>query len=330
MTASIHSAYRDPVPPLPAEAKRPKWSVMIPSYNCSRYLRATLQSVLAQDPGPGHMQIEVVDDCSIDNPEKAVHEVGGDRVTFFRHSRNVGHIDNFHTCLTHARGEIIHLLHCDDLVRLGFYKALERGFDAESNIGAAFCRPVYINEDGLELSTVPEEQQHSGLLKDAAVRLATEQRIMTPCIAVRRSTYEQLGGFDRRLKCSEDWEMWVRIAARFPIWYEPQSLALYRIHQDSNTGRHIRNAEDMAYTRMAIDIFKSYLPPAMASEVTGKARRTYALSALETARRLLRDGDGLGSWAQLKEAFRFDPSLRTVGRAVRMLARNGGGFARPN
>ena len=43
---------------------------------------------------------------------------------------------------------------------------------------------------------------------------------MTPCIVVRRSVYEELGGFDDRLACAEDWEMWVRVAARFPVYYE--------------------------------------------------------------------------------------------------------------
>ena len=41
---------------------------------------------------------------------------------------------------------------------------------------------------------------------------------MTPSIVVRRSVYERLGSFDRRLVCAEDWEMWVRIAAHYPIW----------------------------------------------------------------------------------------------------------------
>jgi glycosyltransferase involved in cell wall biosynthesis len=330
MNISVHSVYRDPVPPLPVDANRPKWSVMIPSYNCGRHLRVALEGVLAQDPGPADMQIEVVDDCSIDDPENVVREVGGNRVAYFRQPTNVGHILNFQTCLTRARGEIIHLLHGDDLVRPGFYKELARAFNARPNIGAAFCRPTYIDEKGLELSIAPEEQQYSGLLTDAALRLATEQKIMTPCIAVRRDVYEKLGGFDRRLKCSEDWEMWVRIAAQFPIWYEPQPLALYRIHQNSNTGRHIRNAQDMAYTRMAIDIFKSYLPIAVADEIVRKTRQIYSLSALETAYRLLKTNDWVGSWAQTKEAFRFDCSFNTVGRALRVLARGGNGLARPN
>ena len=50
------------LPPVPAGEARPFWSVMIPTYNCAVYLRETLASVLAQDPGPDRMQIEVVDD----------------------------------------------------------------------------------------------------------------------------------------------------------------------------------------------------------------------------------------------------------------------------
>ena len=93
---------------------------------------------------------------------------------------------------------------------LGFYLALQRGFDAEPAVGAAFCQSIYIDADGHELSIQSKEQSDAGLLVDTLLRLATEQRIMTPSIAVRRRVYERLGGFDKRLKCSEDWEMWVQ------------------------------------------------------------------------------------------------------------------------
>lgn len=283
---------------------------MIPTYNCAGFLAETLRSVLAQDPGPGQMQIEVVDDASDrDDPASVVANIGRGRVAFHRQPRNVGHISNFDTCLQRSRGELVHLLHGDDCVRPGFYAALQRGFDAVPGLGAAFCRPSYVDSSGKLLSMAPAEAEASGVLVDAIPRLALEQRIMTPSIAVRRTVYEQLGGFDQRLVCSEDWEMWVRIAARFPVWYEPESLALYRMHDNSNTGRHVRSAEDMAFTRVAIDIFQDYLPADQKAQIIAQARATYARTALGNAAQLLGQREWTGAFNQYREAFRLAPKV---------------------
>src|SRR5215210_6047396 len=99
-----NGSFRVPVPAVPVGVARPLWSVMIPSFNCADYLRESLRSVLAQDPGPEIMQIEVVDDCSTsDGPEAVVAEIGRGRVGFFRQPQNVGHARNFGTCLQRSR-----------------------------------------------------------------------------------------------------------------------------------------------------------------------------------------------------------------------------------
>lgn len=332
MTGSplLDMRHRDVVVPLPPGVTAPFWSVMIPTFNCGPYLRETLGAVLAQDQGPERMQIEVVDDASDqDDPAAIVAELGRGRVQFTRQQRNLGHIGNFHTCLQRARGEVVHLLHGDDLVEPGFYEALERGFRAAPDIGAAFCRTRFIDENGGDLGLTETLEERTGPLPDHLALLAGEQRIMTPSIAVRRSAYVELGGFDRRLVCSEDWEMWVRIAVRYRIWYEPQPLAKYRMHLQSNTGRHTRSGDDMAYTRKAIDIFAHYLPPAMARDVVPAAKRAYARAALEMARRMRARGDNQAARAQLWQAMRLEPSPSTIRAAATIMLRGLAGEARP-
>ena len=141
------SEHRRRITPVPAGVARPRWSVMVPTYRCARYLRETLASVVAQAPGADEMQIEVVDDCSDDEPEAVVAEFGG-RVEFFRQPRNVGHVANFNTCLERARGELVHLLHGDDAVRHGFYAALGRPLEEHPEVGAVFCRYLAVDEHG--------------------------------------------------------------------------------------------------------------------------------------------------------------------------------------
>ena len=112
------------------------------------------------------------------------------------------------------------MLHGDDFVLDGFYRTLD-----EPPAGAPGGRRSVSAATSTSTRTTPDStsrrmSRSSGILTEGARFLAAEQRIMTPCIVVRRSVYEQLGGFDDRLACAEDWEMWVRVASHFPVYYE--------------------------------------------------------------------------------------------------------------
>jgi glycosyltransferase involved in cell wall biosynthesis len=317
-------SYRAEIPSVPDGTPRPFWSVMIPTYHCARFLRQTLESVLAQDPGPDMMQIEVVDDGStLDDPALVVNEVGRGRVGFYRQPQNVGHTKNFETCLKRSRGKVVHLLHGDDYVLQGFYEKLQAAFESQPEIGAAFCRQIFMDHTGNLLDYSPLEQRESGILSNGLELLALEQRIMTPSIVVRRNVYERLGGFDNRLICTEDWEMWVRIAAEYPVWYQTEPLAAYRMHSASNTGRHVRTADDMRYTRMAIEIFKTYLPEQKANQVSKQARETYALSALDTAYSMFLKRDFSAMLAQAREALYLSHSPKVLHQMSRFFLRAG-------
>ena len=111
------------------DEQRPKWSVVIPTYNCAKYLKDCLNSVLNQDPGLEQMEIIVVDDCSTeDNPKLVVDELGKDRIRFFQQKTNVGKSKNYATGLNMSRGRFVHLLHGDDTVDSGFYDQMEQLF----------------------------------------------------------------------------------------------------------------------------------------------------------------------------------------------------------
>jgi glycosyltransferase involved in cell wall biosynthesis len=312
-------AYRLTVPALPQGTKRPLWSVMIPTYNCTRFLRDALVSVLSQDPGPEVMQIEVVDDYSTqDDPAAIVEEVGRGRVQFYRQPHNVGHSRNFDTCLQRSRGELVHLLHCDDYVHPGFYQKMQQAFEAQPEIGAAFCRHIHMHGDWPYTSRL--EQPESGILANWLERISSGQRIQPPAMVVRRSVYEQLGGFDHRITyCGEDWEMWVRIAAQYPVWYEVEPLAVYRVHAGSLTGRSMRSGKHIQDSRLAIQIYQAYLPQERAPKLAKMAREFSALWALKIARQMLERDDTWGAAIQIREALSSRISPRVIRQTVDLL-----------
>lgn len=306
---------------MPPGEPRPLWSVMIPTYNCAAYLRTTLESVLAQDPGPDAMQIEVVDDASVaDDPEATVREVGRGRVGFHRQPENVGHVRNFNTCLRRSRGRLVHLLHGDDAVRDGFYPRMGAAFERAPEIGAAFCRHLYMDGEGHWTGLSRLEAPESGVLEGWLERIAVRQRLQAPSMVVRRETYERLGGFDRRIAAyGEDWEMWVRIAARYPVWFETEPLAAYRIHAGSLSGRTVRIRENGRDLRRAIEINREALPPDRADELSRRALAEGAHACIRRAFRLATEGEARASLAELRESVRFNRAPGVLGMAAAVL-----------
>jgi glycosyltransferase involved in cell wall biosynthesis len=314
-----------PIEPVQPGVDRPRWSVMIPTYHSASYLAATLESVLAQDPGPAEMQIEVVDDHSTtDDPRAVARDVGRGRVAFFRQPRNVGHAMNFNTCLQRSRGRLVHLLHGDDAVLPGFYDAMGAPFQERADIGAAFCRTIYMDERGHWTSFSPLLPAERGVLASALPLVAARQPAQPPSIVVRRDVYEHLGGFDARfLTCAEDWEMYARIASRYPIWYEPAPLALYRRHRHSLTGRGVRSGQNARDARLAIAMYRRHdasLPPG----VVRQARELAALWMLMVARSARDVRDDVAWLRQMWEAIRTSRSAAVL----RRLAREGVAAAR--
>lgn len=308
------------IDPISDDNHRPFWSVMIPTYNNTRYLEKTLRSVLEQDPGVHEMQIEVIDDCSTeDDPEAIVREVGKNRISFSRQPHNVGQIANWNTCIQRARGHWVHILHQDDLVMPGFYNRLREALEKEQALGAGFCRHIYMDEDGIWLLLSSVERRTPGILSDWLEHIAVVQRVQFPSIVVRRTTYEELGGFCPEACSAADWEMWQRIAAHYPVWYEPQVLACFRLHSASESSRLIESGANIAHIRQAINIAKSYLPKSNADELTCKAREHYALYALDTARQLLVENNRAAAIAQIREALKCSYSCKVVISVLKLL-----------
>ncbi len=291
------------IEPISENVTRPLWSVMIPTYNCASYLGQTLQSVLAQDPGPELMQIEVIDDCSTqDDPQAVVQEIGQGRVHFFRQPGNVGAIANFNTCIQRSKGKLVHILHGDDLVQAGFYKQLGQPLQENENIGAAFCRQRYVDSDTEELGYSRLEQTHPGMLTNPMMHLAITNRIQPPGIVIKRKVYETLGGYNPILFHAADWEMWVRIATQYDIWFEPQALALYRIHTGSDTSRLFQTGSNMRDRRHCIEICRQYWPVKQAKTLFRKTYGYSVIYALRTAYKFLKLRQWQPALAQLRES----------------------------
>ena len=234
-----------PIAPVPDGAHRPRWSVMIPTFNCANYLRQTLGSVLAQDLGPEQMQIEVVDDCSSkDDPEAVVRETGKGRVAFFRKSKNEGAIPNFNTCIQHSRGHLVHILHGDDYVLAGFYDRVAALAERHASVALIASRSFIVDEGNVITGITNRFHEMEGGTRSLE-SFFYGTPIQPPGIVVRRSFYETHGGFLSELVHAADCEMWARAVGLMGGLVTPEVLACYRTFAANDSGRLARTAENL-------------------------------------------------------------------------------------
>lgn len=302
-----------PIQPVPEGTVRPLWSVMIPTYNCAHYLERTLQSILAQDPGPQVMQIEVIDDCSTkDDPEEVVRRVGKGRIAFFRQPRNMGAVATYTTCIQRAKGQWLHILHGDDMLLPGFYAAYEAQLKRTPSAVLVFGRVITIdeNEQWQTLLNFAPAANAEGVIEEAADAIMQRNFMCAPAVVVRRDIYTKVGGFLTILPHAADWEMWVRVAREGQVAYIHQPYFLYRVHAGSDTSKLMKSAQNIEDSVRAVEISLRFLSREKQAEQRALGYRHCSLMA-NNYRRAMAEQNLYG--AALRHAlwsFRLDPSWR--------------------
>jgi len=288
-----------PINPMPeiapvAMETRPFWSVMVTVYDRTAFLEETLRRVVAQFEDERVVQIDVLNDGADDGLQDKiraiVESIGSGRIGFHAPAKHLGHPEIFNECIRRATGHWIHILHDDDWVVPGFYSALRKGISTAPNIGAAFCRFGYADAAGKVVRLSWLERETPGVIEDWLERIAVSCRLQTPAVVVRRSVYENLGGYSKGAGSGFDWEMWKRVAVHYPVWFEPKVLACFREHDDSVSSGLISSGRQVEDALRAIDMSYDYLPAEVRQHLSAKAYDAYALYALSRAKSQLTAG----------------------------------------
>ena len=303
---TLRAGGRPPAPPAEPATARPRWSVVIPVHDCAGYLERALPEVLAQLGGRDDVEVLVVDDSSTDDPAEVVTRVGRGRVGYRPNPGHLGAIGTFNRCVTRARGELVHLLHGDDLVRPGFYAALEAAF-TDPDVVAAVCRAEDVDADDRPTHTTRSYRRGTGVWSDALGSLAVSNRVRAPGIVVRRSAYERVGGYRTDLPHAADWEMWTRLAALGPVVFVDEVLAAYRRHAASDTSGRVRTGENVRERVRAIGVVLVHVPEPRRRALGRRALAYAVVFAARTALRLLRSGELGPAARQAREALRCLP-----------------------
>jgi glycosyltransferase involved in cell wall biosynthesis len=207
---------------------KPDVSVIIPAYNADRYIAATLDSVLKQTVS--NFEVLVVDDGSVDQTIEIVKDYMAidPRIHLVISPANQGVSNARNLGIRKSIGEYVAFLDADDLWSPRKLALHLHHLKANPDLGLSFARVEYMGSDGKKSGKVANlrlkqiEPQH----------LYYENLTCTPSnLVVRRSTLEQIGGFERDLRGFEDMDLCLRIrCAGWQVEGLEPVMVYYRTH----------------------------------------------------------------------------------------------------
>jgi glycosyltransferase involved in cell wall biosynthesis len=290
MTDSAGSTAR--LPSVDPSTSRPFWSVIIPVHNRTLFLPECLGCVLDQAPAPDAMEIFVADDASPTDLGPLIQQHGRGRVRYLRTGRQRGLYGNLNDAMSHTTGRWIHVLHDDDLVLPGFYETLRRALERQPAPIAMACTHYtnWKDQDGATWSPAPF-RAGPGLLEGWIEQLVMGNPLNVPAVVYRRTVFEQRGVFREDLPFAADWEMYLRAAAAFGWWYQPENLARFRMHRGNQTW--LLNALGRTATdiRRTLEVAEEYLPAEVKQRFLPQARQLHGRNFLAQAAEVLNRGN---------------------------------------
>lgn len=199
----------------------PKVSVVIPTYNRLQMVKEAVESVLAQDFED--FELIVVDDGSTDGTAEAIREYGG-RVRLIEHPHNRGVSAARNTGILHSRGKYIAFLDSDDLWVKGKLKIQVNFLDENPQYPLCYTDEIWIRK-GKRVNPMKKHSKYSGWIFEKCLPLC----IISPSSAMMRKTlFQKVGLFDEALPVCEDYDFWLRVSVRFPIFFINKKLIIKR------------------------------------------------------------------------------------------------------
>lgn len=207
-------------------------SVVIPCFNAEAFIGEALESVDAQTRRP--LEVLVVDDASTDGSAAVARSFEG--VRLIEHPTNLGNVKARNRALVEARGDVVAFLDADDVWLPHHLETVVAMLEAHPEAAVGFAAVEHFgSRSGVWLVDLPEDEPF-----DAFQACLEATCVPQMSAVVRRDVLAAVGNFRvREPQRSADYDLWLRIARRWPFIYTRGVTARYRWHpgQISQTAR---------------------------------------------------------------------------------------------
>jgi glycosyltransferase involved in cell wall biosynthesis len=202
----------------------PTVGIVTPSYNLARHLRETIDSVLGQD-WP-YVDYLVMDGGSRDGTRELL-EGYGPRIRWVS-APDGGQADAVNRGFTRTQGAIFAFLNADDTYRPEAIRRAVEGFERRPDAGVVYGDADFVDPEGRVVLPYPV----ADFDREALTHFCF---ICQPAAFAARGAWEACGGLDDRMQYAMDYDMWIRMSARYPFVRIDGNLATSRMRSDNKS-----------------------------------------------------------------------------------------------
>jgi glycosyltransferase involved in cell wall biosynthesis len=290
----------------------PLISVIIPVYNGEKTIQKTIESVLGQTFSD--FELLVIDDGSLDSTLAIIQQIKDPRLKIFS-KENAGVAASRNYGLSHASSPYVSFLDADDLWAVDKLESQLNTLENTPQAAVVYSWTNWIDESGNFL----RRGSYISATGDVYAKLLLIDFIESGSNPlIRTQAFAEVGGFDESLPADEDWEMWLRLAARYTFVVVPSVQIFYRVSVNSRSS-NILNVE--AASLQVIEQARARVPNSVEYLMNDILANRYKCLTFKSLEGCSERRQGLLAARFLWHAVSYDPSLLRAGVFAKVLFR---------
>ncbi|KRD07467.1 hypothetical protein ASE21_18450 [Flavobacterium sp. Root901] len=199
----------------------PKVSVILPVYNCEKYIRESIESVLNQTFED--FELLIIDDCSTDSTVAIIENFDDSRINLIRKEKNTGLIYSLNYAVSIAKGEYIARMDGDDICLPQRFEKQLKFLEQNPNIILCGSAIQIINENTI--------LRHPLFHEEIIIKLCFTTSFCHPSVMGKTAVFKE-NLYDIKYKHAEDYDLWTRLAFKGELANLEEVLLLYRSHEE--------------------------------------------------------------------------------------------------
>ena len=242
----------------------PKVSIVLTSYNHSKYLRESIDSVLNQTFSD--FELVIWDDASPDNSWEIIQSYRDPRIKAYRNEKN-----EEASVITKAlvngllSGEYVAIHHSDDVWEQTKLEKQVKFLDENSDVAAVFSDASAIDESSKPLNDINHYYQNIFTVKNRSrfewlnFFFYHGNALCHPSVLVRKKCYMEVGPYKYGLAQLGDFDMWVRLCLKYEIHVYPEKLVYFRVRDNEANASGSRPETRIRHSIDLYLVLKNYL-----------------------------------------------------------------------